>query len=122
MTFPVQITFREIEPSKNIEAAIHRKAVDLEKYCDRVTYCRVAVEAPSQHHRQGQRFRITVEVGVPGQDIVASRGPADYMVDESVYTAIRDAFRAVRRELQSYVGRRRQQIRSGPRIAEELVV
>ena len=121
MSFPIQITFREIEPSKSIEQAVHRKAVDLEKYCDRILHCRVTVEAPSQHHRQGQRFRITVDVGVPGQEIIASRGPADYMIDESVYTAIRDAFRSVRRELQSYIGRRRQQSRSGPRIAEELM-
>jgi ribosome-associated translation inhibitor RaiA len=120
MSFPVQITFRDLQPSDAMEATIRRKAEGLLKYFDRITYCRVSVAGPGQHHRQGQHYRITVELGVPGQDLIVSRDPAEHAANESVYTSVRDAFRAARRELQSYVGRRREQARSSLRIAESL--
>lgn len=121
MTFPVQITFRELQHSEAVEADIRRKAEELDKYFDRITHCRVAVEGPGQHHRNGQHYHVTIALGVPGQELVVSRDPIEHAANESMETAVRDAFRSARRELQSYVGRRRQQERSGPPIAEELV-
>lgn len=120
MTFPIQITFRGMDASTALEDAIRSKAMDLEKYYDRVVRCRVTVEAPSNHHRQGTSYHVTVELGVPGQDIVASREPVELPGHEDAYIAIRDTFRAVRDELKGYVGRLREQHKHGARIAEEL--
>lgn len=118
MTFPIQITFRGMEASAGMEDAIRTKAQDLGKYFDRIVRCDVTVEAPSGHHRQGS-YHVRVELGVPGPDIVASRGPGDDNAYEDAYLAIRDAFRAAREELKSYVGRMRESYK-GERIAEEL--
>jgi ribosome-associated translation inhibitor RaiA len=120
MSFPVQITFRELQHSEAIEADIRRKAEEFDKYFDRITYCRVSVEGPGQHHRNGQHYHVTIELGVPGQELVVSRDPVEHAANESMETAIRDAFRSLRRELQSYVGRRHQQERSDSRIEEDI--
>lgn len=120
MTFPIQITFRAMEASSALEDVIRSKAMDLEKYYDRVVRCRVIVEAPSPHHRQGMGYHVTVELSIPGQDIVASRDPAEPGGYEDAYIAIRDTFRAARDELKSQVGRQREQARERARITEEL--
>ncbi|WP_428262408.1 HPF/RaiA family ribosome-associated protein [Haliangium sp.] len=118
MTFPIQVTFRGMQTSEALEAEVRSKAQDLEKYFDRILNCRTTVEAPSKHHRHGQHFHVTVELSVPGHELVASRGEG--LGHEDPGLAIRDAFRAAKSELQRHVGRIREQEKHGPRITDEL--
>ncbi len=107
MTFPIQITFRGMTPSASLEESVQQKANDLGKYCDKITSCRVTLEAPSNHHRNGQHYHVTIDLNVPGQEIVANRAPAQHTNNEDVHLAIRDAFRAARSELKRYIERQR---------------
>jgi len=111
MQVPLQITFRHLDPSDAIEADIRERAQKLELFSDDITSCRVVVEAPHQHHHKGRIYTVTVDITVPGGEIVASRHPDKHHAHEDAYVAIRDAFNAAKRQLEDYVRQRRGKVK-----------
>ncbi len=98
MQVPLQITTRDMPHSDALEAQIREKAAKLEEFHPRITSCRVTVEQLGQHHHQGRQFRVRIDVRAPGQEIVTNR---DH--HEDVYVALRDAFDAMKRQLEDTV-------------------
>ena len=116
--------------SAAVVTRIEEEAGKLDRYFDRITSCRVVVEAPHAHHRRGDVFHIRIELGVPGKELVASHEPVARTgakaqdeeptkkhseIEEphkNVYVAIRDAFKAMRRQLQDYVHCLRQEVKT----------
>ena len=107
MQQPVQIVFRNMESSAAIEDRIRERVQALERFYAPLMSCRVAVELHHRHHHQGNLFHVRVDLKVPDSEIVANREPSEHHAHEDVYVAIRDAFDAVRRQLEDYVRRRR---------------
>lgn len=112
MQIPLQITFRHLEPSDAIEADIRDKAQKLERFANDITSCRVVVEAPHKHHHKGRIYTVSIDITVPGDEIVASRHPDKQHAHEDAYVAIRDAFNAAQRQLEDYVRERRGKVKS----------
>jgi ribosomal subunit interface protein len=112
MQLPLQITFRNLDRSEAIEAGIREHAEKLERYCDRITGCRVVVAAPHKHHQQGNHYHVRIDVTAPGAELVANREPNEHHAYTDVYVAIRDAFDAIRRQLEDYERRGRRQAKS----------
>lgn len=112
MQVPLEIRFHNMDPSPAIEAAIRERAEKLEQFADDIVSCRVAVEAPHKRHRQGKLFTVKVDVRLPGGEAVASRDPAAHHAHEDVYVSLRDAFRAVQRQVQDYVRERRGKVKA----------
>jgi ribosomal subunit interface protein len=109
---PLQITFRDLEPTEAIEANIRKKAEKLERFSDHLMSCRVIIEAPHRHHRKGRLFHVRVDLGVVGGELVVTReGPLDH-AHEDVYVAIRDAFDATIRQLEDFERKRRGKIKA----------
>jgi ribosome-associated translation inhibitor RaiA len=111
MKIPLQVTFRDFEPSPAIKSAVRRRTLWLERFYPHITGCRVAIDAPHKHSRQGRQYRVRVDVTVPGAELVANRQSARDGAHEDLYVALRDAFRATRRELQDYARRRRGKVK-----------
>jgi ribosome-associated translation inhibitor RaiA len=129
MQLPVQITYRNMEPSDAVTARIEAEAAKLDTFFDRITSCRVMVEAPHRHHKWGELFHIRIELGVPGTELVVSHEPTTratlsqeeeavlkkhieiHPEHKDVYVAVRDAFTSARRRLQSYVNRLRGEVK-----------
>jgi ribosomal subunit interface protein len=105
MQTPVQVTFRHMSVSEALEANIKQRVDELESIDDRITSCRVMVEAPAAHHRQGGLYRILIDLGLPGGHIVVGRAPDAHHAHEDVHVAVADAFRAARRQLEDHVAR-----------------
>jgi ribosome-associated translation inhibitor RaiA len=104
MTMPkVQITFRHMEASAALEAEIRRKAHALGRRSDRVRGCRVMVEAPDQHHRNGGLFHVRVAVQLQRGAEIARGARDEAHAHEDVYQAVRDAFDAVERAMHERV-------------------
>ncbi|MCA9694567.1 MAG: HPF/RaiA family ribosome-associated protein [Nannocystaceae bacterium] len=104
MNLPLEISFRNIDRTAEIEDRIRRKAAKLERFHDRITGCRVVVEAPHKHHSKGNTFHVRVELSVPGGELVVNRdNPKPEHAELRV--ALRDAFAAAERQLKSYTGR-----------------
>jgi ribosome-associated translation inhibitor RaiA len=91
--------------SPSVEAQVRRRAEELQQFSDRVTACRVTLEAANRRHRQGTIYRVRVELAVPGGNIVVNREPGEDHAHEDMHIAIRDAFDAARRRLQDHMRR-----------------
>jgi ribosome-associated translation inhibitor RaiA len=102
MPTDVQISFRGMGPSPSAEAQVRRRAEELEQFSDRVTACRVMMEAAHRRHRQGKIYHVRVDLSVPGGRLVKSREPGENHAHEDLHVAIRDAFDAARRRLQNH--------------------
>ena len=99
MHTPLQITFRHMGPSDAVDARIREYADKLDRYHDNVISCRVVFDAPHQHQSKGNLFHISVDVKVPGHDIVVARDAHQRQAREDPYVAIHDAFEAVYKQL-----------------------
>lgn len=107
MQIPLQISFKDMDPSPAIEARVRQKAARLERFHDRIVGCRVTVEAPHRHHHKGKLFNVRLDVSVPGKDVlVGHTGPINH-AHEDVYVAIRDVFDAAVRRLEDHARRLR---------------
>jgi cold shock CspA family protein/ribosome-associated translation inhibitor RaiA len=100
MQVPLELSFRNIEHSAEIEADVREKVDKLDEFYGRITACRVVVEAPHQHHHKGNIYHVRIYLSVPQLDIVVDRDPGAHHAHEDVHVAIRDAFDAARRQLQ----------------------
>jgi ribosome-associated translation inhibitor RaiA len=107
MTFPLTITYRDMEATPSLESSIHHWTDRLDRVYDRIERCEVSIERPHQHQHTGQRVRVCVRVAVPGADVVVSRERGLDPAHEDAYVAIRDAFRAARRRVQDHAHRLR---------------
>ena len=100
MAVPVQITFRDIPPSAAVAAHVERRAEKLETFFFRMSKCHVVVEEPHRHSRQGKKYRVEVDMHVPGRQLVVSRNPQDSK--EDLHAAIDMAFDEAERMLEDY--------------------
>jgi ribosome-associated translation inhibitor RaiA len=115
MKIPLQITFHGIDHSDALEERIREKTAKLEQICDRITSCRVVVEAhhknTSSLHKKGEPFHIRINLTVPGTELVAARDPKDPHINEDIAVALRDAFDSMSRQLKDYVARQRGEVK-----------
>ena len=89
----LQIVFRGIDQSDAIEEAVHKKVEKIERQHDRITSCRVVLDAPHKHHNKGKLFQVTVNTSTPDGDVSV------HGEQEDLYVAIRDAFASTGRQL-----------------------
>jgi ribosomal subunit interface protein len=100
MRTPLQINFHGMDTSPALETLIRDKAAKLEQFHPNVTGCRVVIDKPHHHKQQGEHFIVSIDVSVPGSNIVANHAH-----HEDVHVALRDAFFAARRQLEEHAMR-----------------
>ena len=108
MQIPLQVAFRNFERSPAVEASVREHAERLDRFHDHIMSCRVMVEKQQERRVHGDHFHVRVDVTVPGAELVASREPDAHHRYTDVYVAIRDAFDAMRRQLEDHQRRRDQ--------------
>ena len=100
MDMPVEIHFHGIEKSDAVEERVREKVNKLVKHFDRMTHCRVVVEAPHRSPQRPKVYQIKIEIGVPGRrSIVVSHDREGSNATEELGLALRDAFEAALRKL-----------------------
>jgi cold shock CspA family protein/ribosome-associated translation inhibitor RaiA len=100
MQVPVEITFRDVPPTDAIRSLIEQQANRLDRFCDNLTSCRVAIEQPQRHQRSGNPYRIRVEVtSPPRKDLVVVQDPPDNEMHRGLRAIIHRAFRTIERQL-----------------------
>ncbi len=102
----LQIVFRGVDQSDAVEEAIHKKVEKLERQHDRITSCRVVLDAPHKHHHKGKRFQVTINTATPEGEVVVSDD------QEDLYVALRDAFNTTGRQLSSMHEKNQRYLRS----------
>ena len=112
MDFPLDISFRNMDPSPAVETRIREKAEKLSRFFNRIIGCTVVVEAPHRHHHKGKLYSVHIDISVPGKDLVVDRAkPLDH-AHEDVYLAVRDAFKAAERQLEDHARRMRGDVKN----------
>jgi ribosome-associated translation inhibitor RaiA len=107
MQTPLQIAFHGLDRSEATREMIEEKVAWLEEVSDRITGCRVVIEVPHRHHRNGNQYLVRIDLTLPGGEIVVNREPAQRTEYSDLTQAIRDAFDTARRLLEERVHRRR---------------
>lgn len=103
MQVPLQITFRHMDTSPALEARIRQRVEELEQYSGRITACHVTVEAQNLSRQQGNLFQVRIDLVMPGREIAIGRERGLNHAHEDAHVAVRDAFDALRRQLQDHV-------------------
>jgi ribosome-associated translation inhibitor RaiA len=101
MQIPLQVTFHRVDASPEIEEYVQRKVEKLERFHDRITGCRVAIEAPHQHHAKGNAFHVRIELSGPGDKLVITRDPGARDAHDDIQIVLRDAFQVATRMLEA---------------------
>lgn len=102
MRVPLQITVRNVELSDAIRDELRTRAEKLDTFYDQIMRCRVVVEVPHHHHREGTLYNVRIDMTVPGAELVVKHEP-----NEDLDVAVRDAFDAARRQLEEFARKRR---------------
>ena len=114
MQIPLEIVFHNLDRSPSVEEAVRERVAKLEHFAHNITSCRVTVEAPHRNHQQGNLYSVRVDLRFPGGEAVASRAPDAHHSHEDVYVALRDAFKAARRQLQDRIRVQRGDVKRHP--------
>src|SRR3990172_8454807 len=69
MKLPLQITFRNMNASEEMEANIRKKAEKLDRFYDQVMSCRIIVEAHHKHHHKGNLYHVRIDLTVPDGEL-----------------------------------------------------
>lgn len=102
MSLSYEIMFHNMDKSEAVEARVREKVAHLEELYERLTRCRVTIEAPHKNHRKGNRYQVRILLDVPHGPLVVSHGSGRNEAHKDVYLAIRDAFHAAERQLKEH--------------------
>jgi ribosomal subunit interface protein len=108
MKVPIQITFHDIAPSEAVEAKIRERLDALDQFSPHIVRCEVWIDAPHRHRRKGRRYTVRIRVTAHQGELRVDRQPAQ----DDIYIAIRDAFDAIRRQLEDYERRYRGDVKA----------
>jgi ribosomal subunit interface protein len=100
MSLPLQVTFRDMPHSDALESYVRTKAGKLDTFHQQITSCRVALESPHRHQSHGRRYRVRIDVKVPGAELVVG-----HKNGEDAYAAVDDAFRDAERLLKHHASK-----------------
>jgi cold shock CspA family protein len=128
---PTQVTFKGLAHSDALETVVRERVAWLEQFYGGIIGCRVRIEVPHRHRRDGRHFQVRIEMTVPGgAPIVVSHEPslhgrlkdvegAEHRKETEVEAvhryatvAIRETFDAARRRLQDFAREQRGAVKS----------
>ncbi|MCE7929192.1 MAG: HPF/RaiA family ribosome-associated protein [Dehalococcoidia bacterium] len=104
---PLQIRSGDIPLTGEVEGYIRERSDRLRSFAEGITGCRVTIEAPINHHQKGGPYAVSINVVLPGAQLVVNRRS-----DANLHAAIRQAFDAVARQLEDHVRRVRGQVKA----------
>ncbi|MEL6461524.1 MAG: HPF/RaiA family ribosome-associated protein [Cyanobacteria bacterium J06621_15] len=108
MNVQPEITYRGVEKTEAIDSLVKSKIVKLEKFCDHINSCRVAIEKAHDHPSSGSPYRVRLDVTVPpSHELAVDRSPDTGTQYEPVDAVIRHAFDSMERQLKELNERQR---------------
>lgn len=117
MQIPLQITMRNLPHSDAMESDIRKKAEKLHIYHDRIMSCRVVIEAVQNRKHQGKEYLARIDLKVPGKEFAVNK---HRHVD--AYVAIRNAFNALQRQLESFSHKQRGDVKAHEEVQHGKIV
>jgi ribosomal subunit interface protein len=100
----LELSFHGMDPSFTVRRKVEQKIEKLKKRHPRVTSWHVYVQGPQGSSR---KYEVTIEARVPGTELAVRANPASRNAHTQIAEAIRDAFRAIERQLEERSKKRR---------------
>lgn len=97
MKLPFELKQKDVTLTPTMAADIQTRAEKLDRFFDRIMRCRVTVEGPGAHHRQGD-YGVTLDLTVPGAELFVHKH-----ANANLELALRAAFDAGVRQLEDHV-------------------
>ena len=106
----LQVSFRDVPSGSQpeLEERVRQRAEKLERFCDHIMSCRVAVERPHRSEASGNPYRVRIDLTVPpGHELVVRKEPGDNDGGSDLLTVVNGAFEAAERQLKALVEKQR---------------
>lgn len=97
-----EISFRNVDPTPELRAAVAGHIKDLERIYSRIIGCHVMIERARRRRQTGDPVHVRIEVTVPGRDLVVSRPRSDQPRHVDPHLTLKDSFDEVARRLERY--------------------
>jgi|GEM_PF-703827 ribosome-associated translation inhibitor RaiA len=111
-----EIEVQDVPEAASVRTWILRRVRKLTARHPDITKLRVAVDTPHRRQSKGRRFRVQIDIGVPGSDVVARNQPT--ASSEKLLPALHEAFHRSERQLdelrEARRNRDRRRARKGP--------
>ena len=113
MQVPLQLSFKHVNRTPEVEDLIREKANKLGRVCDYLSSCRVAVEKPQKRLHSGNPYRVRIDMTVsPGHELVVKNEAGRGNMHDPLHVVIRDAFDAATRRLRKLVAQQHGKVKS----------
>jgi cold shock CspA family protein len=109
----IEISYRDVPKTDEMDGLIHARADKLLRFCEDIVSCRVAVERRQQRQRLGNPHRVRIEVTLPpGKNLLVTKDPGEAEPHEPLAATVRDAFKAMERQVKEASSRRRGEVKA----------
>ena len=108
---PLELTFRDVAHEAALDSLVRQQVHRLQRFCDHIDSCRVAIERPHRHQGSGDDFRVRIDLRVAaGREIVADQ----HSTEAPLQQVVRDAFHAAERQLKKVQEQQRGFVKAHP--------
>jgi cold shock CspA family protein/ribosome-associated translation inhibitor RaiA len=115
MNVPLEISYRNVVKTDTIDNLIRDKAAKLDRMCDHLVSCRVAVERPHQHQQSGRDYRVRINLKLPpGHELVIVRESTEGVLHQRLDNVIREAFNAAQTQVRGLTAKQSGRIKRHP--------
>lgn len=102
-----RITFRDFDSSDAVSFVVQDHINSLERYRLNIQSCDVVLSLPHKHAHKKAAYHVEIRLHIPGETIVVMREPEKDDTHSDIYVAIRDAFDALERKLETFLDKKR---------------
>lgn len=100
MEMPLEITYRGVEKTAELDGLIRDRAAKLEEFHDHIISCHVYVDRPQRHQQSGSSYVVRLDIRVPPEhEIVVKSNLGDGSIHDSVFKVITDTFDSAYRKV-----------------------
>jgi len=115
MKVPLEIAFKGIRNTDELEALIREEAAKLEKACNYISSCRVIVEKRQKHQTTGSSYRVRIDMTIPpGHELVVRQEPGEGDMHDPVEIVIKNVFESAVRQVRKLAEQQRGDIKVHP--------
>ncbi len=123
MDVPLGLCIKDIPNRDTVEAVVREQVGKLERVCDHLTSCRVAIEKPQRHQDVGNPYRVRIDMTVPpGHELVVRRESSKGDMHDPLEVILKDAFHAAARRLRRLSEQQQGKTKTHPNAANTAVV
>ena len=108
MDRPLEVVFRNMKPSTELETDVRARAARLDLFDKHIVGCRVTIELENHTHKTGYLPEVHIELEVPGKTITVNH---KHEHGGDAFTSVREAFDSAARQLQEYTARKSVHVR-----------